>query len=371
MQQDQLYDRYQRQIILPGFGEPAQEKLSKAKVLVIGAGGLGCPVLQYLVAAGVGSIGIADDDKVSLSNLHRQVLYNVQLIGEWKTKAAASVLQQLNPFVRFETYPERVANLNVVDIIAPYDLVIDCTDNFSTRYLVNDACVLLDKPLVYGAVSQFEGQVAVFNMKIHGSDSTNYRDLFPQAPAPGEIQNCEEAGVLGVVPGIIGTMMAGEAIKIITGIGEPLINQLLTYNIRNNQLYVIKLKKGASTQNLPQSIAELKKTDYDIACGISSNAREISVGELVELCNDPGVTIIDVRNMNELPAINELKHLRIPLADLSERTALLKTNHLVLICQSGKRSVQGAHILAGIFGNNKIISSVRGGVLAWKQTLNQ
>lgn len=369
MNNDQLYERYQRQMILPGFGQAAQQKLLAAHVLVIGAGGLGCPVLQYLVAAGVGTIGIVDDDVVSLSNLHRQVLYNVQMIGETKTVAAVAVLQLLNPFVKFTTCKKRLTNLNAAEVISSYHLVIDCSDNFATRYLVNDACVLLNKPLVYGAVSQYEGQVAVFNVEEGNERSANYRDVFPNPPEDGEILNCEEAGVIGVVPGIIGTMMANEAIKIITGTGEPLINQLLTYDARNNSIYQILLKKGKETLRLiPHSIEKLKQTNYVSECSLPVNDNEITVDEFRHLLHRADVTIVDVRNMNEQPAIEEFNHLRIPLEELAEHTELLKTNHIVLICQSGKRSRKGAHTLVAILGNNKTISSLAGGLSAWKQS---
>ncbi len=184
MNNDQLYERYQRQLILKGFGAEAQQKLLSAFVLVIGAGGLGCPVLQYLVAAGVGSIGIIDDDVVDLSNLHRQVLYNVQMIGRPKADCAVEVLQQLNPQTRFNIYNERLTNKNAAAILSAFDVIIDGSDNFATCYLVNDACVLLNKPLIYGAISQYEGQVAVFNVLQNNERSANYRDLFPHPPTP-------------------------------------------------------------------------------------------------------------------------------------------------------------------------------------------
>ncbi|MBD0294073.1 MAG: HesA/MoeB/ThiF family protein, partial [Flavisolibacter sp.] len=211
-------ERYQRQVILQEFGEAGQQKLLQAKVLVIGAGGLGCPVLQYLAAAGVGVVGIADDDIVSLTNLHRQVLYSMSDIGKSKVERAAAILRQLNPDIEIIPYHLRLTNKNALDIITAYDIVVDATDNFPTRYLLNDACVLLSKPLIYGAVSKFEGQVAVFNgVGSSGEKSVNYRDLFPVPPQEDEVPNCAEAGVLGVLPGIIGSLQAGEVIKLITG----------------------------------------------------------------------------------------------------------------------------------------------------------
>ncbi|HSF45683.1 MAG TPA: HesA/MoeB/ThiF family protein, partial [Chitinophagaceae bacterium] len=225
------YNRYQRQIILKGFGVAAQDKLAAAKVLVIGAGGLGCPALQYLVAAGLGHIGIVDHDIVSESNLHRQVLFNMEDVGRAKVEVASEKLSALNPDIKLETWKVNFAHQQCVDLLSQFDIVLDGTDNFATRYLVNDACVLWKKPLVFGAVSQFEGQVAVFNvLRQDGSRSSNYRDLFPVPPKAGEILNCAEAGVLGVLPGIIGTMQAAEVIKLVTELGEPLIDKLLTYN---------------------------------------------------------------------------------------------------------------------------------------------
>jgi len=194
-----IYERYSRQLILKEFGEPAQQKLLQAKVLVVGAGGLGCACLQYLAAAGLGSIGIIDNDKVALHNLHRQVLYTVNDIGLPKAEQAARALQQLNPDIDIRAFNERLTVHNAIGLFREYDIIIDGTDNFSSRYMINDACVLTGKPLIYGAVSKFEGQVAIFNCSIqHNERPVNYRDLFPQPPAAGEIDNCAEAGVLGV-----------------------------------------------------------------------------------------------------------------------------------------------------------------------------
>jgi len=205
------YDRYQRQMILPGFGEHAQQKLHQAKVLVIGAGGLGCPLLQYLAAAGVGQIGIADDDTVSMSNLHRQPLYSTADIGQLKVEVARQKLLALNPDISISIYPVRWEQQQCVEYFPQYDLIVDGSDNFATRYLVNDGCVLLGKPLVFGAVSQFEGQVGLLNAPFgNGQFSCNSRDLFAEQPAEGSVANCAEAGVLGTLPSIIGSMMATE-----------------------------------------------------------------------------------------------------------------------------------------------------------------
>jgi sulfur-carrier protein adenylyltransferase/sulfurtransferase len=372
MNKEQTYERYERQLILQGFGMPAQQKLQQAKVLVIGAGGLGCPVLQYLAAAGVGTIGIADDDVVSLSNLHRQVLYSMAMIGELKATCAANVLQQLNPQVQCTVYTDRITNNNVAAILSAYDLVIDGSDNFATRYLVNDACVILEKPLVYGAVSQYEGQVAVFNVQQENDRSVNYRDMFPHPPKEGDIQNCEEAGVLGVVPGIIGTMMANEAIKLITHTGEPLINQLLTYDTRTNQLYQLYLPPGNGTRQLiPADIIALEQTDYLMLCNRPLRENEIDSAEFSQLLERGEVIIVDVRNPSEQPFVNEFAHLKIPLDELPRQVHLLQTKEVVLFCQSGRRSMQAVGHLVSIFGNSKKIYSLAGGILSWKQAQTQ
>ena len=271
MAEKKSYERYHRQIILKGFGEPGQDKLTRAKVLVIGAGGLGCPALLYLAAAGVGTIGVVDDDRVDLHNLHRQPIYCMQDIGKPKVDCVKTFLQNLNPDILVIPYPQRLNSSGALEILKEFDIIVDGTDNFSSRYLINDACVLLNKPLVFGAVSQFEGQVAVFNMPRGNEEPVNYRDLFPEPPAPGEVQNCEEAGVLGVLPGIIGTMQASETIKIITGIGQPLVNRLYMYNALNNQGYEWVLQKGKeSSSGIPASAEAFRLTDYESYCETAS-----------------------------------------------------------------------------------------------------
>lgn len=370
MDDKKLYDRYHRQIILPEFGEEGQQKLLSAKVLVIGAGGLGCPVLQYLTAAGAGTIGIVDDDVVALNNLHRQVLYSVNDIGLSKAKRAAHILQQLNPEIRITPYNERLINQNALALIDDFDIVVDGTDNFSTRYMINDACVLLNKPLVYGAISQFEGQVSVFNPQpIKGSkDAVNYRDLFPDPPKDGEVLNCAEAGVLGVLPGIIGTMMASETIKLITGMGEPLIDQLLTYNALNNQVYILNLSAQENTRSLiPKNEKEFLKTDYVWLCASPVSEAEIDGDSFNKMIANGNVEVIDVRELHELPSVNEFEHTRIPLAQLAENSSMIRAENVIAFCQSGRRSLQAAKILNGIFGRNKKIYSLRGGIVEWKK----
>lgn len=360
------YERYSRQLLLKQFGETGQRKLLQAKVLVVGAGGLGCPVLQYLAAAGVGMIGIVDDDIVALSNLHRQVLYSVADIGRPKVERAAFVLQQLNPEITVVAYNERLTTQNALDIIAGFDIIVDGTDNFSTRYMINDACVLLNKPLVYGAVSQFEGQVAVFNYnQPDGAPSVNYRDLFPQTVGDDEVQNCAEAGVLGVLPGIIGTMQANEVIKLITGIGQPLINRLLTYNALNNQMYELELSVRKETALLiPRGTEEFEATDYEWLCSSSAIKFEIDTDKFDRMVEAGEATVIDVREPGEYPAVTEFSHVQIPMSKLKASTVPGDT--IIIFCQSGKRSLQAAQDLSVIYGVSKKIFSLKGGILQWK-----
>ena len=366
MNTEALYERYHRQIILKDFGETGQQKLLAAKVLVVGAGGLGCPALQYLTAAGVGTIGIVDHDVVSLSNLHRQTLYSVDDIGKFKAERAATQLRRLNPDINIECHNERLTARNAAGIIDSYDYILDGSDNFPTRYLVNDACVLLDKVLIYGAINQYEGQVAVFNCKAFaGETPVNYRDLFPESPAQDEVPNCEEAGVLGVVPGIIGSMMANEIIKLITGIGEPLINRLLTFDVRNNRLHEFELTKRSGTRAMiPEDLSALQNSDYDWSCPPLSGF-EIGVDQLEKMLQTEDITVIDVRENLEQPRIDQFEHIEIPLSRLQDAARELKTNTIVLFCQSGKRSRQGAQLLDKIFGGSKAIYSLRGGITAW------
>lgn len=242
-------DRYHRQMILPQVGPEGQERLKRASVVVVGAGGLGVPVLQYLVAAGVGRVGVVEMDRVEVSNLHRQVLYTTEDVGEPKALVAQKRLQALNPLVRVEAYPVRLTSENALEILRPYDLVVDASDNFPTRYLVNDAAVLLGKPLVFGAIYQFDGQVAVFHHPtLHGEMGPCYRCLFPKPPPPGAVPSCAEAGVFGVLPAVVGSLMAAEALKVLLGIGKPLAGHLLLYDARGR----LPQAHGAAQPPLPR-----------------------------------------------------------------------------------------------------------------------
>lgn len=318
-------DRYSRHFILDGFGEQAQGKLKSAKVLVIGAGGLGCPALQYLVAAGVGTIGIADGDVVSLSNLQRQVLYGVDDIGKNKAEVAKSHLSQLNPEIEIHTIPEYLGIDNILSIIEFYDVVIDGSDNFATRYLVNDACVIAGRPLVYGAVFKFTGQLSVFNF----NGGPTYRCLFPEAPETGEMPGCGEIGVLGVLPGIIGTYQASEAIKIITGVGEVLSGKMMTIDLleNNTSYFEFKLVQGN------RALTELKNTEY-----LCETVKEISWTEFELLRNKENVRLIDVREVVEFQRQN-IGGENIPLSRFIELAGDFPASEtLVIHCQSGVRA---------------------------------
>ncbi|MDZ4073079.1 MAG: HesA/MoeB/ThiF family protein [Sediminibacterium sp.] len=367
MSQESLYERYHRQMILPDFGLRTQQLLQTSKVLVLGAGGLGCPALQYLVGAGVGHIGIVDGDQVSLSNLHRQTLFTSDDIGQNKAEVAAKKLSRLNSDIHIEAISLHLTNHYALDVIKGYDIIVDGTDNFATRYMINDACVLLDKTLVYGAVSQYEGQVAVFNHLLPtGEHSANYRDIFPDPPKEGSVLNCVDAGVLGVLPGIIGAMQAAEVIKLITGIGEPLVNQLLTYQFNNHQIFTVKITPQSKTSSfIPADATAFKAIDYVWLCSSPQNTLEVNADEFDQLASQKNIDIVDVRELHELPVVHTFGHLRIPLLDLKESVGQLKNDTVVVFCQSGMRSLQAAKELSALWGDTKRVYSLQGGILSW------
>ncbi|MBL0882172.1 MAG: HesA/MoeB/ThiF family protein [Chitinophagaceae bacterium] len=367
MSQEPSYERYHRQMILPDFGLRAQQLLLASKVLVIGAGGLGCPALQYLVGAGVGHIGIIDGDQVSLSNLHRQALFTTDDVGQNKAEMAAKKLSRLNPDINIEAMPVHLTNQHALDILDQFDIIVDGTDNFETRYMINDACVLLKKTLVYGAVSQYEGQVAVFNHLLPtGERSANYRDIFSDPPKEGSVLNCVDAGVLGVLPGIIGSMQAAEVIKLITGIGEPLVNHLLIYQFNNHQLFTVKIMPQSKTSSfIPIDAIAFKATDYAWLCSSSQHALEIGAAEFDQLIGQKNIDIVDVRALYELPVVQTFNHVRIPLPDLKEAAGQLKNDTVVVFCQSGKRSLQAAEALMALWGTARKVYSLQGGILSW------
>lgn len=349
-------ERYSRQLILEGFGNEAQEKLSRARVLVIGAGGLGCPILEYLAAAGIGTIGIADDDRVTYSNLNRQVLYGQKDIGKFKADLAKKALEVLNDEINVIAYTSRWNQDLCIEHFPNYDIIVDATDNFATRYLINDACVLLNKPLVFGAVSKYEGQVAVFNA--HGSTrSVNYRDLFPEPPKNDEVRSCSEAGVLGVVPGVIGIMQATEVIKLITGIGKSLSDRLSIYNALTQEIYSVELSRAEQGKaSGPETLEQFRQLDYEWLCATES-ANEMTAKEW--LLNREEYLLIDIREPSELPRITQYDHLCIPMAELEQHMAELKDRPIVFICQSGVRSKAAISRIETINAN---VYSLKGGI---------
>ncbi len=356
-----MVNKYSRQTTLKDFGQQGQDALAKAKVLVVGAGGLGCPVLQYLVSMGVGTIGIIDDDVVSITNLHRQILYGIKDIGLPKVKVAKEKLHELNDEVQLVAYQERISQVNAVELISAYDIIIDCSDNFSTRYLINDACVLYSKPLVYGAVSSYEGQVAVFNYKNKDlAFSNNYRDLYPTMPREGEIQNCAEAGVLGVLPGIIGTLQASEVIKVITGIGQPLVNRILCYNMLQQQVMTFEYNKQVEYSG-PKDINEYLNFNYQLQCDMPNKEIEIDLDTLKKMFREGGTICIDVRQEYEMPKINEVPFKPIELGDLSKHFKEIEKGNIVFICQSGARSLKAVELAQKHFNENRFYS-LKGGI---------
>ena len=356
--------RYNRHIIIPEFGIEAQKKLKAAKVLVIGSGGLGSPLLLYLAAVGVGTLGIVDLDVVDDSNLQRQVLFGVQDIGTPKVEAAKIRLKQLNPHIKIKTYNTQFTSKNALEIIRDYDVVADGTDNFPTRYLVNDASVLAGIPNVYASIFQFEGQVSVFNYTDkNGTKGPNYRDLYPTPPEPGLIPNCAEGGVLGVLPGIIGSLQANEVIKVITGVGEPLSGRFFVFDALTFETRALKITKRANSTEIKELI------DYEQFCGISAiekPVKEISTLELENwISNGEDFQIIDVRETSEYEQINIGAHL-IPLGEVIARNHEIEREKKVVIhCRSGARSAKAIRQLEEIGFDN--LYNLKGGILAIEQ----
>lgn len=339
--------QYNRHLILDKIGEKGQLKLKKAKVLVIGAGGLGCPVLQYLTAAGVGTIGVIDDDVVDQSNLQRQILYTIDDIGSSKAVIVAKRLAKLNPFVKFNVYQKKLTTENAISLFNAYDIIVDGSDNFSTRYLTNDAAVITRKPLVYGAIFKFEGQVSVFNYLGSGT----YRCLYPTPPKPHESSNCSEIGVLGVLPGIIGSLQANETIKLICGIGAVLTNKLLVYDSLQMHQMVLKFEKDA------KSDVVTLENDYDFFCGILSK-EEISLATLQK--NKEKYNLLDVRDTQERETYN-IGGQHIPLDELLVRIEEVhQDKDLVVYCMSGIRSEKAIEILRNNNYKSRILN-LKGG----------
>lgn len=344
-------ERYTRQTQLKEFGLEAQKKLSEAKVLVVGAGGLGVPALTYLNAMGVGTLGIVDSDVVSLSNLHRQVSYYENEVGESKVSSLIKKLQAQNSETNLIPHHTFLSTENALAIIPAYDVVLDASDNFPTRYLVNDACVILKKPFVYGALHSFEGQVSVFNFE----DGPTYRCIFPTMPNPAEIPNCNENGVLGVVPGIIGNLQALEVVKVITGIGEALSGKFLLFDGLSQNYQKINFKKVAGNDTITQL-----KDSYEFRCEIGGSA--ITTQELTELLKKEDLQVIDVRTDAEYQQFHLEEAIHIPLSALeSKLEAINYSKDIYVICQSGIRS-QKAIELIGALRPNATLINVAGGM---------
>lgn len=364
--------RYNRQIILPDFGVAGQEKLKNASVLVIGAGGLGAPNLLYLTAAGVGRIGIIDFDEVSLSNLHRQVLFTDDQVGKNKARTASEYLQALNPEVYFDVFEVPITSANALEIIEQYDLVIDGSDNLPTRYLVNDACCFLGKPLVYGAIFRFEGQVSVFNQADDsGERGPNYRDLFPTPPPPDMVPSCSEGGVLGVLPGIIGSMQANEAIKIITGIGTTMSGRLLLFDALDMSTRTLNVKPNADNPLSGDQPTLTELIDYEAFCsGFQEEVlhEEISPAELKAAQEKETVFILDVREDYEYEIVNIGGNL-IPLNQVVDRqTEIPRDQQVVVMCKAGGRSQKAMDLLKKEGFDNLI--NLKGGILAWQKEVD-
>jgi sulfur-carrier protein adenylyltransferase/sulfurtransferase len=362
--------RYNRHIIIPGFGMEGQLKLKAAKVLVIGSGGLGSPVLLYLAAAGVGTLGIVDFDVVDDSNLQRQVLFGVDEIGKPKVEAARRRLQSLNPYITLNIYNTHLNSQNALDIIREYDVIADGTDNFPTRYLVNDASVLLGKPNVYASIFQFEGQVSVFNYKdAQGKAGPNYRDLYPTPPPPGLVPSCAEGGVLGVLPGIIGSLQALEVIKVITGVGETLSGRFFIFDALNfeSRTFNIRAREDNPVNGKNPTITGL--IDYEQFCGMraveEAPLKEITAKELYDWqVRGEKFQLIDVREPHEYDIVNIGGEL-IPLATVAANSDKIDTERKVVVhCKMGGRSAKAIRELEEKFGFSNLYN-LKGGIISY------
>lgn len=365
--------RYDRHFKLPGFGFEAQQKLKSAKVLVVGAGGLGSPILLYLAAAGVGTIGIVDFDVVEDSNLQRQVLFGQEDLGQPKVEAAKKKLGSLNPFIEIIAYNIRLSSENALEILSKYDVVADGSDNFPTRYLVNDAAVLLGKTLVFGSIFQFEGQVSVFNfINKKGILGPNYRDLYPAPPPPGLIPNCAEGGVLGVLPGIIGSLQASEVIKVVTGVGEPLSGRFFIFDALSFDSRTLKIKRRPDNPLNGENPSILKLIDFDEFCGlktIEKPVRRLSIDEFLRWkIRGEEFQLIDVREPAEFWAFN-IGGLLIPLNTLPGNIGKVKNDvPIVVHCQSGSRSEKAIQKLDQLGFQN--LYNLEGGILAYQTAVS-
>lgn len=360
-----LLERYSRQIALPQWGIDGQKRLQQAKILVVGAGGLGCPALQYLAAAGVGTLGIADPDVVSLSNLARQVLFTEKDIGALKVNVAAATLQTAYPYVAVEPFAVQMSNHpTAVQIIRTFDVVLDCSDNFRTRLILNDACVLLQKPLIGASILQFDAQIYSLNVPTANGPSANYRDIFPEIP--GNEVNCNELGVVGALPGMAGCLQAAEAIKIIMGWKASLANRLLMFNMLHFQFSEFEVVPSPQTRELiPADVNAFYQTDYSAKNQHRPESSEVDFTSFQKITSAGDYVLVDVRQPFEAPFLEEA-HISIPLDTLGDQLSKLSQSQLIFICQTGQRSRQAAQIASQHFGTSRKIFSAKGGVLHWK-----
>ena len=366
--------RYSRHLLLPEVGVAGQKALRRSRVLIVGAGGLGAPTALYLAAAGVGEIGLADFDEIEISNLQRQVLYSTRDVGRPKLEVARERLEALNPGVRVVPVSSRLTADNALDVLRPYDVVIDGTDNFPTRYLVNDACVLLGKPNVYGSIYRFEGQASVFDAK----KGPCYRCLYPEPPPADLVPSCAEAGVLGVLPGLIGMIQATETVKLLVGIGEPLIGRLLLYDAAAMRFRELKLRKNPTCVICSPTATQKGLIDYPAFCGVPAPGSEPSGGDLPEitpealrdeLAGPEPPTLLDVRDPNEWDIVHLPNALLIPRTQLPDRlNEITGARQLVVYCRTGGRSSQATRLLLDLGFSN--VRNLKGGITAWSHKVD-
>ena len=365
--------RYSRHLIMPEVALDGQKKLKAAKVLTVGTGGLGSPLALYLAAAGVGTLGIVDFDVVDESNLQRQILHGTSDVGRPKVESARDRIEDINPNVNVVVHEEALTSENALDIFADYDVIVDGTDNFPTRYLVNDACVLLGKPNVYGSIFRFEGQASVF----WAEEGPCYRCLYPEPPPPGLVPSCAEGGVLGILPGAIGTIQATETVKLILGIGEPLIGRLMLYDALGMSFREMKLRKDPNCPVCGENPTVTELIDYQEFCGIPQAAAaeqangvpEISVTELKRKMDaGENINVLDVREPHEYEVANIGVKL-VPLGELPQRLAEFDQNeNLAIHCKTGGRSAKAVKLLQDAGFQN--VYNVKGGITAWSEEID-
>lgn len=369
--------RYSRHLIMPEVGVEGQEKLVDAKVLLVGAGGLGSPNALYLAAAGVGTLGLIDFDKVDHTNLHRQVIHGTKDVGKLKVESAKETISDINPNVKVNTYNTPFTREVALDLIKQYDLVVDGTDNFQTRYLTNDSCVFLKKPNVYASIFRFDGQATVFDPR--RADSPCYRCLYPEPPPPGEIPSCAEGGVLGILPGLVGLIQATEAIKLIIGKGDPLVGRLLLFNALDMTFDTLRIRKNPQCPVCGDNPTIKELIDYDQFCGVGrgneapasqNGVAEISVKELSDrLKKKDKFVLVDVREPHEYEIAQIPGSKLIPLGDVAERAKELDTaDDIVVHCKSGARSARAIKVLQQM-GFRKL-KNLKGGILAWSDEID-